>query len=116
MRKIIAALQVSLDGFIEGPNQELGWVDSWEDSFDIIGKVDAFILGARMYPGTSSTGRPYLTIREASCRSLADPPPRARSHTPSSPAKRGISLCRARCGPSRGRTRQSFATSRKFAD
>jgi len=51
MRKIIAALQVSLDGFIEGPNQELDWVDSWEDSFDIIGKVDAFILGARMYPG-----------------------------------------------------------------
>jgi hypothetical protein len=51
MRKIIAALQVSLDGFIEGPNQELDWVDSWEDSFDIIGHVDAFILGARMYPG-----------------------------------------------------------------
>ena len=51
MRKIIAALQVSLDGFIEGPNQELDWVDSWEDSFDIVGNVDAFILGARMYPG-----------------------------------------------------------------
>jgi dihydrofolate reductase len=51
MRKIIAALQVSLDGFIEGPNQELDWVDSWEDPFDIIGNVDAFILGARMYPG-----------------------------------------------------------------
>jgi dihydrofolate reductase len=51
MRKIIAALQVSLDGFIEGPNEELDWVDSWEDPFDIIGNVDAFILGARMYPG-----------------------------------------------------------------
>jgi dihydrofolate reductase len=51
MRKIIAALQVSLDGFIEGPNAELDWVDSWEDPYDIIGKVDAFILGGRMYPG-----------------------------------------------------------------
>lgn len=51
MRKIIAALQVSLDGFIEGPNEELDWVDSWEDPFDIVGKVDAFILGRRMYPG-----------------------------------------------------------------
>ena len=51
MRKIIAALQVSLDGFIEGPNEELDWVDSWEDTFDIIGNVDTFILGARMYPG-----------------------------------------------------------------
>jgi dihydrofolate reductase len=51
MRKIIAALQVSLDGFIEGPNAELDWVDSWEDPYDIIGKVDALILGAGMYPG-----------------------------------------------------------------
>jgi dihydrofolate reductase len=51
MRKIIAALQVSLDGFIEGPNEELDWVNSWEDSFDVVGKVDTFILGARMYPG-----------------------------------------------------------------
>jgi len=51
MRKIIAALQVSLDGLIEGPNEELDWVDSWEDPYDIIGKVDAFILGGRMYPG-----------------------------------------------------------------
>ena len=51
MRKIIAALQVSLDGFIEGPNEELDWVNSWEDPFDIVGEVDTFILGARMYPG-----------------------------------------------------------------
>jgi dihydrofolate reductase len=51
VRKIIAALQVSLDGFIEGPNGELDWVSSWEDPFDIVGKIDAFILGARMYPG-----------------------------------------------------------------
>jgi dihydrofolate reductase len=51
MRKIIAALQVSLDGFIEGPNEELDWVDSWEDPYDVVGNVDAFILGARMYPG-----------------------------------------------------------------
>ena len=51
MRKIIVALQVSLDGFIEGPNEEIDWVDSWEDPFDIISNVDTFILGARMYPG-----------------------------------------------------------------
>ena len=51
MRNIIAALQVSLDGFIEGPNEELDWVDSWEDPFDIVNNVDTFILGAGMYPG-----------------------------------------------------------------
>ena len=61
MRKIIAALQVSLDGFIEGPNEELDWVDSWEDPYDVIGNVDAFILGARMYPGYEQVpGKPVL--------------------------------------------------------
>ena len=51
MRRIIAALQVSLDGYIEGPNGELDWVDSWEDPFDLLPQVDTCILGAGMYPG-----------------------------------------------------------------
>jgi hypothetical protein len=33
MRRIIAALIVSVDGFIEGPHGELDWVDTWEDPF-----------------------------------------------------------------------------------
>jgi dihydrofolate reductase len=51
MRKIIAALVVSVDGFIEGPNGELDWVDSWEDPFDLLPQIGTCILGARMYPG-----------------------------------------------------------------
>ena len=51
MRKIIAALQVSLDGFIEGPRGEIDWIDSWEDPFGVVGKVDGCILGGGMYPG-----------------------------------------------------------------
>jgi|SRR5829696_10212746 len=51
MRKIIAALQVSLDGLIEGPNGELDWVASWEDAFDLLTQVDTFVLGGGMYPG-----------------------------------------------------------------
>lgn len=51
MRKIIAALQISLDGYIEGPHGELDWIDSWEDRFGLLDRVDAFLLGARMYPG-----------------------------------------------------------------
>jgi hypothetical protein len=27
MRKIVAAMQMSVDGFIEGPNGEVDWVD-----------------------------------------------------------------------------------------
>jgi dihydrofolate reductase len=51
MRKIIAALVVSVDGFIEGPDGELDWVDTWEDPFDLLPQIDTCILGRGMYPG-----------------------------------------------------------------
>ncbi|MGB7291452.1 MAG: dihydrofolate reductase family protein [Thermodesulfobacteriota bacterium] len=55
MRKIIAALQMSVDGFIEGPNGELDWAmeedeDAWKDIFEMLESVDTFILGRVMYP------------------------------------------------------------------
>jgi dihydrofolate reductase len=55
-RKIIAALQVSVDGFIEGPNGELDWVmaedeETWRDIFEMLDHVDTVILGRKMYPG-----------------------------------------------------------------
>lgn len=55
MRKLIAALQVSLDGFIEGPNGELDWAmaedeETWRDLFEMLESVDTFILGRVMYP------------------------------------------------------------------
>ncbi|MGH8017291.1 MAG: dihydrofolate reductase family protein [Opitutaceae bacterium] len=51
MRKIIAGLQVTVDGFIEGPNGEIDWIDTWEDPFDLLPQIDACILGGRMYSG-----------------------------------------------------------------
>ena len=52
MREIIAALQVSVDGFIEGPNGELDWVETWDDPFDdMFPQIDTCILGRGMYPG-----------------------------------------------------------------
>ena len=51
MRRVIAALQVSVDGFIEGPNGELDWVDTWEDPFDLSGQIDACVLGGGMSTG-----------------------------------------------------------------
>jgi dihydrofolate reductase len=55
-RKIIAALQVSVDGFIEGPNRELDWAmtedeETWRKVFETLAHVDTFILGRKMYPG-----------------------------------------------------------------
>jgi dihydrofolate reductase len=51
-RKMIAALQVSLDGFTQGPDRgEADWVDSWADAIELIPDVDAFVQGGGMYPG-----------------------------------------------------------------
>jgi dihydrofolate reductase len=55
-RKIIAVLQVSVDGFIEGPNGEMDWAmmedeETWRDVFEMLAHVDTFILGRKMYPG-----------------------------------------------------------------
>ncbi|MFL6486542.1 MAG: dihydrofolate reductase family protein [Nitrososphaera sp.] len=55
-RKIIAALEVSVDGSIEGPNGEMDWAmaedeDSWKNIFEMLSHVDTLILGRRMYPG-----------------------------------------------------------------
>ena len=51
MKRMIAALQVTLDGFIEGPNGELDWVTDWNDDFDIRSQIDTCVLGGGMYPG-----------------------------------------------------------------
>jgi dihydrofolate reductase len=55
MRKIIAALQTSVDCFIEGPNGELDWAmaedeETWNDMNEMLNSVDTLILGRRMYP------------------------------------------------------------------
>jgi len=47
---MIAALQVTLDGFIQGPEGEKDWAVSWASAFGLIPDVDMFVLGAGMYP------------------------------------------------------------------
>jgi dihydrofolate reductase len=55
MRKVIAALQTSVDGYIEGPNKELDWAmaedeEVWKDINETLISVDTIILGRVMYP------------------------------------------------------------------
>lgn len=51
-KKMIAGMQVSLDGFAQGSDRdENEWVDSWTDALDLIPDVDTFVQGAGMYPG-----------------------------------------------------------------
>lgn len=51
-RQFIAALQVSLDGYVEGPGGERDWIDSWADALAVVGPVDAFVLGRGMFDGS----------------------------------------------------------------
>jgi hypothetical protein len=58
MRKIIAALQTSVDGFIDGPNRELDWVmtedeETWQDLEETLSSVDIFILECGIYQPTN---------------------------------------------------------------
>ncbi|MEU7632949.1 dihydrofolate reductase family protein [Nocardia sp. NPDC049220] len=51
MRKLIAAMKLSIDGKIEGSQGYADWVDGWSDDYDLTSQVDACVLGGRMYPG-----------------------------------------------------------------
>jgi len=51
MRRMIAALQVSLDGYIEGPDGQQDWIDTWEDVFELAPQIDTCVLGGKTYPG-----------------------------------------------------------------
>lgn len=51
MRKIISAMRISVDGYIEDPEGRQDWVDSWEDEYDLLDHVDTCVLGSVMYPG-----------------------------------------------------------------
>jgi dihydrofolate reductase len=50
-RAAIAALQMSLDGYLQGANDEVDWVDSWNDALDLIPEADAAVIGGGTYPG-----------------------------------------------------------------
>ena len=49
-RPFIAAMQVTLDGYILSPEGESDWVDSWADGLELLPEVDAFVLGGGMFP------------------------------------------------------------------
>src|SRR5262245_48745179 len=51
MRQLIAAMKMSVDGKIEGPDGAADWVDAWSDEYGLMPRIDACLLGAGMYPG-----------------------------------------------------------------
>jgi dihydrofolate reductase len=51
VRKLIAAMKMSVDGKVEGPQGMADWVEAWSDDFGLMPQVDACLLGGGMYPG-----------------------------------------------------------------
>src|SRR6266487_1609254 len=64
MRKVILVMQITLDGFVAGENDELDWLvdeeDQWKDLFEILKSADTFLLGRVMYPGYANYWRGVL--------------------------------------------------------
>lgn len=58
-------MQMSLDGFIEGPGGAMDWLTSggedWKEMFKDLESVDTHLLGRKMYPGYSAYWRSLLT-------------------------------------------------------
>jgi dihydrofolate reductase len=50
-RAFTAALQMSLDGYIQGAGDEVDWIDSWNDALDLVPGAEAAVIGGGTYPG-----------------------------------------------------------------
>ena len=66
MRKLILAMQVSVDGYIEAPDGDMTWMqtdnkEQWDDLFEMLGTVDLFLLGRKMFPDYRNYWRKCLT-------------------------------------------------------
>lgn len=51
MRKLIAAMKVSIDGLIAGTDgKDADWIESWSEEYGLLQQIDACIVGGGMYP------------------------------------------------------------------
>jgi dihydrofolate reductase len=50
-RALISAMQVTLDGYVLGPEGDAESFESWADGLGLLPPVDAFVLGGGMFPG-----------------------------------------------------------------
>jgi hypothetical protein len=115
MRKIIAAMQLSLDGFIEGPNGELDLVGTWEDPFDRLPQIDTCILGGGMYPGYTQYWRAILANPEGILPFTGKVASKGEIDYAHFADRHPISCCPRPWARSPGRTHGSFGTSKKSA-
>ena len=49
-RNVVAAFQMSLDGYIQGTLDEVDWVDSWDDALDLVPGADVAVIVTLLAP------------------------------------------------------------------
>ena len=53
-RKLILSMQITLDGYVAGPNDEADWLissdEEWMDLYEDLDSADTYLLGRKMYP------------------------------------------------------------------
>ena len=65
-RPVMAALQISLDGYMQGANGEVDWVDGWNDGLELLSDVTRLSSEpARTRAMNSSGGRSQPTHKAA---------------------------------------------------
>jgi dihydrofolate reductase len=80
-RALISAMQVTLDGYILGPEEESDWVDSWSDALGLLPPVDTFVLGGGMFPQYGQFWTAVLDDPNAAAEMLGrEPYPRETSY------------------------------------
>jgi dihydrofolate reductase len=76
-RALISAMQVTLDGYVLGPEGDADSFDSWADGRELLPPVDAFVLGGGMFPGYEQFWAAILDEPSAASDMLGrDPYPR----------------------------------------
>lgn len=54
-RKVILSMQITLDGYVAGTNDEMDWISSsdeiWAEMFKDLESVDTYLLGRKMFDG-----------------------------------------------------------------
>jgi hypothetical protein len=50
VRKLIAAMKISVDGKMEGPEGYADWVEAWSEDYGLTSQIDACVVGGGMYP------------------------------------------------------------------
>jgi dihydrofolate reductase len=51
MRKLIAAMKISVDGKAESAQDMADWVEAWSEDYGLTSQIDACVIGGKMYPG-----------------------------------------------------------------